>query len=184
MTTDYVTDADDDIPFDVNEEIEVGDLSDQQGDVIDAASRVLFSIKKASVRTQEDRDTKKWQVKRLVLEAKVSELGVDGEGLYAGKIIFGELILTFNAAEFPVKFGKEWWKTKARYPTKQFFKAMGIDITGIKVNDDFLASLIDRQFVANIQKKAITEKVGDKYEPTGEYKNELAGYRAAQVDAE
>jgi len=174
------TDDTGDVPFDVHEEIDVGDLSDQQGGVLEPAAKVNFTIKKASVRTAEDKDTHAWMVKRLVVEAQIGPGGVDGEGKYAKKVLFPELVLTFNKADFPEAFKSPWWEKEARFPTKQFLKALGEDVTSVRINDDFLSSLIGREFVADIKRKEIRTKVNGKYEGTGDFKNELANFRTAE----
>src|ERR1051325_389041 len=132
MSTAYVEEE----GFDVVDDFEVGDLSDQQGGVLDPAQRIGFEIKRATVRTTEDKETGNWMVRRLSLEAAIGPLGTDGEGKYAGKRLFPEFILTFNAADFPEKYNKDWWKRQARYPTKQLFKALGIDITAVRVRSE------------------------------------------------
>lgn len=109
-------DSDNDPGFQVNEPVEVGDLSEQQGGVLEAAQRVGFIIRKATVRTQEDKDTKQWSVKRLSVEAAIGPLGVDGEGKFANKVLFPEFVLTFNSTDFPEKFASNWWQKEARYP--------------------------------------------------------------------
>lgn len=175
--------VEDEVPFDINDEVDVGDLSDQQGGVLEPASKVRFTIKKASVRTAEDKDTKTWMVKRLVIEAQVGSEGVDGEGKYANKVLFPELILTFNKADFPDAFSKPWWNNEARFPTKQFLKALGEDITNVRINDDFLSSLTGREFIADIKRREIRAKMNGKYEGTGDFKNELANFRSADIAA-
>lgn len=171
------------VPFDVEDEVDVGDLSDQQGGVLDPAPRVHFSIKKASVRTQREdmKDSSSpWTVKRLSVEAQVGAEGIDGEGKYANKVLFPEFVLTFNSSDFPEKFKSDWWQREARYPTKQFLKALGEDITSIRINDDFLVGLQTREFIADIKRVEIKQKNSEgKYIATGDYKNELTNYRAA-----
>jgi len=184
---DYGTvEAEDDsgtVPFDVTDEVDVGDLSDQQGGVLEPAAKVHFTVKKASVRTAEDKDTKTWMVKRLVIEAQIGPEGTDGEGKYAKKVLFPELVLTFNKSDFPDAFKSPWWTNEARFPTKQFLKAMGEDVTNVRINDEFLGSLIGREFIADIKRREIKTKVNGKYEPTGDFKNELANFRSIESAA-
>jgi len=110
MTTEYVTptesdDDSDEVPFGVEDDVEVGDLSDQMGGVMDAAKGVLFGIKKASIRTRYlDNDgpgkgtpTNPWAEKKLVIEAAIGPQGVDGKGTNAGRVIFLEMYLAFPA---------------------------------------------------------------------------------------
>lgn len=178
-----VDETGDEAPFDVTDEVDVGDLSDQQGGVLEPASKVRFHIKKASVRTADDKDTKTWMVKRLVIEAQIGPEGVDGEGKYAKKVLFPELILTFNSKDFPDTYSSPWWQNEARFPTKQFLKAMGEDITHVRINDDFLNGLIGREFIADIKRREIKNKVNGKYESTGEFKNEVGNFRSAESAA-
>lgn len=169
-----------DTGFQVQEEVSVGDLSDQQGGVMEAASRVPFVIRKASVRTQEDKDSKVWTVKRLSVEAAIGPLGVDGEGKFANKVLFPEFVLTMNTTDFPEKFSSSWWQKEARYPLKQFLKALNREITSVRVNDEFLIGLQNEEFIADIKRVEIKTKGDDgKYHGSGDFKNELANYRAA-----
>lgn len=174
------TDTSTDEGFQVTEEVAVGDLSEQQGGVMEAAAKVPFVIRKASVRTQEDKEAGVWSVKRLVVEAAIGPLGVDGEGKFANKVLFPEFVLTFNSADFPEKFASNWWQKEARFPLKQFLRALGRDITQVRVNDEFLIGLQNEEFVADIKRKEIQTKGDDqKWHGTGDFKNELANFRAA-----
>lgn len=178
-------DSADEPGFQVQEEVSVGDLSDQQGGVMEAVAKVPFTIRKASVRTQEDKDSKVWTVKRLSVEAAIGPLGVDGEGKFANKVLFPEFVLTMNSTDFPDKFASSWWQKEARFPLKQFLKALGRDITSVRVNDEFLIGLQNEEFVADIKRVEIKTKGDDgKYHPSGDYKNELSNFRAAQQSAE
>lgn len=173
-------DTDTDEGFQVTDEVSVGDLTDQQGGVLEAASKVPFTIRKASVRTQDDKESGKWSVKRLVVEAAIGPLGVDGEGKYANKVLFPEFVLTFNSADFPERFASNWWRKEARFPLKQFLRALGREITQVRVNDEFLISLMNEEFIADIKRKEIQTKGDDgKWHGTGDFKNEIANYRAA-----
>lgn len=176
-------DTDDDVGFDVTEEVEVGDLSEQTGnEAIDKASKVRFEIRKAAVRPYIKPGESAWRKKFLALELVVGPLGVDGEGRYANKHFFEDLLLVANTSDFP-DLATEHYKTKARFPVKQFLKAMGFDPAAPpKINDEFLGELLSREVIADIQKKEIqtppTEE-GGKWVGTGEYKNQIANFRSA-----
>lgn len=173
-----------DTGFQVQEEVSVGDLSDQQGGVMEAVAKVPFTIRKASVRTQEDKESKLWTVKRLSVEAAIGPLGVDGEGKFANKVLFPEFVLTMNTTNFPDKFSSSWWQKEARYPLKQFLKALNREITSVRVNDEFLIGLQNEEFVADIKRVEIKTKGDDgKYHGSGDFKNELANYRAVVSEA-
>jgi hypothetical protein len=175
--------TEDHVPFDVTEEVEVEDLSEQQGGVVDKATRVSFEIRKSTTRVTEDKDTKKWMVKKLALDVVIGTDGIDGEGKYAGAHLFPEFILTMNTKDFPDKYSSDWWKTKSRYPTKMFFKAMRLGQEGVKVNDEFHTALVSRGFIADIKVKPRQEKVNGKYiNIDGEFENELTNFRPAATE--
>jgi hypothetical protein len=176
--------------FQINEPVEVGDLSDQSSgtDVIEPARGVGFIIKKAEVRAQlEDNkraqsEDNRWKVKRLKLQLSVGSLGVDGEGRYANKVFFPELILTMNTTEFPNDFTSDWWKSQARGPFKEFLIALGYDVKQPPVIDDeFLAGLIGTELVADIQRVPVKRKdnTTGKYEATGDMENVIKNFKAA-----
>ena len=179
MSTQYA--EDDAIPYDIVDDVEIGDLTDQQGGLLDRASRVSFEIRKATVRTTEDKENNKnWMVKKLALEVAVCAGGIDGEGKSANSRLFPEFILKFNEKDYPEKYGSDWWQNKSRYPTKMLFKALDIPLKGLTVNDDFLINLVGREFVADIKQKQKQEKVNGKYvKIDGEFENELTNFRAA-----
>lgn len=184
MSAQYAKEDDD---VDINEPIAMDDLSDQETrDVIDPVSKVPFTIKKASIRKQyADQNDKSGtpEVTRLVIDAAVDSDGVDGDGKYAGKHLFAELILTFNKETHT----SDWWLKKSRGPTKQFFSALGFDVAALPAIDaEFLSDLAGRSFVADIRKRPIQEKtseVNEKgkavYRDTGDFANELSNFRAA-----
>jgi hypothetical protein len=179
-------DTDSEVGFDVTDEVDVGDLSDQEGnDTIDKASRVRFEIRKASVRPYMKKDETVWRKKFLALDLVVGPLGVDGEGKYANKHFFQDLLLVANVGSGGYEeLNTEHYKTKARFPVKQFFKAMGYDPAAPpRINDEWLESLLTREVVADIQKKEIQSspaEAGGKWVGTGEYKNEVANFRSAE----
>lgn len=158
------------VPFDVID-FEVPPSDDQVGgDVIEAARGVAFSIKKVDVR-QNDEKT----IMRLNVQSKVGPLGVDGNGRYANKILFAELLVWAD----PDTYTSDWWKKQARFPWKQFQLALGLDPSQpLRINDEFLTSLQGKEFIADVRKEEIREKGKDgKYSGTGNYKNSLQNFK-------
>ena len=181
--------AEDDVDINDDVDLEIGSLKDQESDdLIDKARKVRFAIKKAEVRTQYDEGKKEnpWTVKRLALQAKISEDGIDGNGGSAGRVLFPDFILAFNSKDFEDRFAGEWWQKKARGPAKDFLAALGFDpAEPPRINKDFLDSLIDMEFIADIQHEKVQEKTDEKnekgkfiYKDTGEFRNKLANFRA------
>lgn len=168
--------------FDVTDEFEVGDLSTQTGnDVIDAASRVRFEIRKATVRPYIKQGESEWRKKFLSLDLVITE-GVDADGKYRNKHMFQDLLLVANVGVYP-ELDTDHYKTKARFDFKGFLKAMGYDPQSPpKINDEFITSLVGREVIADIQRKEIQTppaEQGGKWQNTGDFKNEVRNYRSA-----
>lgn len=175
---------DNDEGFEIVDEFEVGDLSTQTGnDVIDAFPRVRFEVRKATVRPYIKHDESTWRKKFLALDLVVGPLGVDGDGKYANKHLFQDELLVANTEDFP-ELATDHYKTKARFGFKQLLKAMGFDpATPPRINDEFLNELIGREVVGDIAKRPIQNppaELGGKWTDSGDFKNEVRNYRAAE----
>lgn len=177
-------DSDSDAPFDVTDEVDVGDLSTQQGmDVIDPYRKVRFEIRRASVRPYQKDGEASWRKKWLALDIAVTSDGVDGEGKYANKHFFPDLLLVANTQDYP-ELDTDHYKTKARFDTKVFLKALGYDpAKPPKINDGFLVGLAGREVYADITRREIQQPPGEgetKWKGTGEYKNEIKNWRSVE----
>lgn len=182
-----------DYGFNVNDPVEVGDLSTQTAeDVMEPARRVPLIIKKAAVRTQlEDNktaesDSNRWKAKRLAVQLAIGPDGVDGEGKYANKRLFPELLLTFNVADFPEQYDTEYYQKRARADTKGFFTALGFDVKNLPpITDEFLADLAEQEVMGDITRKEKREfnAETEKWEGTGVYMNPVTNYRASVNNA-
>lgn len=169
--------------FDVTDEVDVGDLSTQQGnDVIEPAKRVRFEIRKAAVRPYQKDGEASWRKKFLALDLAVVD-GVNEEGKYKGKHMFQDLLLVANTSDYP-ELDTENYKTKARFDTKVFLKAMGFDPAAPpKINDNFLIELTGREVFADITRREIQQppaEQGGKWVGTGEYRNEVKNFRSVE----
>lgn len=183
MTTATVETYEDESGFDITDEVDVGDLSAQTGnDVIDPAKGVRFEIRKVTVRPYIKQDEGIWRKKFLALDLVVGADGVDGEGKYANKHFFQDLLLVANTADFP-ELDTEHYRTKARFDFKVFLKAMGYDpAKPPRVNDDLLIELTGKDVIADITRKQIQAppaEVGGKWQSTGEFKNEIRNFKTA-----
>src|SRR5688572_16198295 len=100
------------VPFDVYD-YEVGDLSTQSGqDVIDAAQKVRMSVhNKTGIKLSKDKC-----IVKLALGAKIGPLGVDGDGKYAGKVVWQDLNAAFTeSGKSEEKYKTDWWQKNARF---------------------------------------------------------------------
>ena len=175
---------DSDSGFNVTDEVDVGDLSTQQGsDVIEPFRKVRFEIRKASVRPYQKDGESSWRKKFLALDLAVTSDGVDGNGKYANKHFFPDLLLVANTSDYP-ELDTEHYRTKARFDTKVFLKAMGFDpAKPPRINDDFLIGLSGREVFGDITRKEIQNppaEQGGKWTGSGEFKNEIKNYRSVE----
>ena len=175
--------GDDDAPFEVSEEVEVGDVSTQSGgDAIDPAKRRRFEIRKMSVRTYQAETESSWRKKFLALDLVLTE-GVNDEGKYKGKHFFQDELLVANTQDFP-ELDTENYRTQGRFGIKSLFKALGYDpAKPPKINDEFITENTGKEVIADITRREIQTRPsepGGKWVGTGEYKNEIKNYRAAE----
>ena len=170
--------------FEITDEVDIGDLSTQTGnDVIDPAKKVRFEIRKMSVRTYQKDGETDWRKKFLSVDFVVTSDGIDGEGKYANKHFFQDLLLVANTPAFP-ELDTEHYRTKARFDTKLFLKALGFDPSKPpKINDDFLTDCTGRELYGDITRREIQTapaEQGGKWIGTGEFKNEIRNFRAVE----
>jgi hypothetical protein len=169
-------------PFDVVEPFEIGDVSDQTGqELMDAVRGIAFEVKKSEIRVVEDKIDGTIKMRRLNLQCKIGPLGVDGNGKYAGKVLFADLLAWYN----PLVYTKDWWKKSSRFPIKSFMQAIGHDPKAIPaITDEFLNGLVGKLFKADITVKSIQKKneIGE-YVDTGDKVNELANFKKLEETA-
>ena len=185
-----------DTPFEVTDEIETGDMSDVQEDLLPASSKVLFSIKKASVDTiTVSKEDKTPTLKKIRLQAKLVEgIEVTQDGVtsikYKGKVSFIDFLVWHNP-----EFKKGNWYESRKYmlPYKQFLIAMKYDTKNSpKINDELLGSWKDLEFRCDVLQKPIQvekrDEQGNKildendktiWVDTSDLKNEYKNFRAA-----
>lgn len=166
-------------PFDVID-YEIEDLSGQSGqDVIDAAQNVRMSVHpKTAVRLSKDKC-----VIKVNVGGQIGPLGVDGNGKYANKVVWSELIAGFTPeGKLSSKYSSDWWQKNARFGYRQFLKALGFDDKNPpRLNDEFLSGIKSQEFISSITKPEIRVKGDDgTYRGTGDYRNELANFKKAE----
>src|SRR5882672_2429515 len=100
-------DGEEENPIQVTEAVEVDSLADQESNVLPAASRVLFIIKKAELRTQYidnklgegelldaiSMDINKWTAHQLHLELKVNPQGIDETGALRNRVTWADFYI-------------------------------------------------------------------------------------------
>lgn len=165
-------------PYDVVDPVEGDDLSGQTGqELLEAVRKIRFSVKEAKLQEVEEKASGTVLMKKLNIQAKIGPLGVDGNGKYAGKILFGELIVWFNKD----RYTSEWWQKQSRFPYKSYLQATGQSISpSPTINDEWLEAQKDKEFIADITVKTIQKKVDGEYVDTDQKKNELANFKRVE----
>lgn len=163
---------DEQVGFNVTEEVEVGDLSDvkETRALTPQAQNVKVRIAKASTQETKDKD-----IKSLKLELRIvdgipvhNEETGEAELKYINKPVFTGLIDLIYWADTTVKgrSGKNWWKNKQHLVgLKKFCQALVIDLAMVKINDDFLETLLERELLIDIgheEETQLNPETGDR----------------------
>lgn len=172
-------------PFEISEEYEVSDMTNVQEDLLPVASKVLFLIKKASAGSMNLTDSRVAPseenpvvLRKLRLELRIKEgIQVGDQVKYANKPVFVDLLTWAN----PTHKTSEFYSSgKYLLPLKQFCKAVGQPIQGLKINDEFYASLVGMELRADIRQVPIREQdETGKWVATPDLQNEYRNFRAA-----
>lgn len=138
--------TEDNVGFEVIDEIAVGDLTEVRQEMLPIAQNVKVRIDKASVDTSKDKDLKSIKLELAIVDG----IMVDGEAKFINKKVFtGFMDLCIWAN--PATKNSNWYKTKQHLlGFKQFCQALEIDLTNVKVNDEFCLSLLGRELLINI----------------------------------
>ncbi len=182
--------------FQVTEEIEIGDLTGVKADTftVPATKNVLMSVNKPSVRrilqqmgkdAPGESETNPCIKKLLSFESRIVD-GIGDEGKFKNKPIFTDVVVWVDTSHEYYQAEKYQKETKPYLnDLKELMGALGYDLSAPpKINDEFLAEIQGRQFIANITAPQIRvpEKQEDgttKWITTDERKNVLKGFRAA-----
>lgn len=170
--------------FEVTDEVVVGDLTAVQQAITPVAQGVRVRVATASVKPSEDE-----QLKSLKVELKVvdgipvvnqdtgeMELKFQNKSLFPG---FMDLCIWANAETK----NSNWYKTSQHLlGFKQFCQALDIDIKDVKINDEFLSSLVGRELLVNIrheEETAVNPETG-KREKTGVLRERIGQFKKAE----
>lgn len=180
-----------DVPFDVTESYDVQDLTDVKADknLFPVTKDLLVRINKAALQTNNNKNIFGLKLElRTVNETVLSEDKV----IKANYPLFNSLMDLVYGAKMDVdgRENNKWWKNSQHLVEfKNFCKALDIPLTGIKVNDAFLADLLGREVLVSVTHEAettndpsgeINEKTGKvKKVPTGEFNQKLKNWKKA-----
>ena len=171
--------SEDNVPFDVVDEVQVGDLTEVRQEMLPITQNLKVRIDGASVKTSESKD-----LKSLALElAIVDGIEVDGEVKFINKKVFtGFMDLCVWAN--PETKNSNWYKTKQYLlGFKQLCQALELDITNVKVNDEFCTSLLGRELLINIVHEEETVADPNELDAKGKPKRKKTGTLRERVKA-
>lgn len=169
------------VPFQVGEEIEVGDISDVQQALLPTAKNVHGRIRKAGIAVNEDKTLKSLKLEIEMPDGILLENQETGEqeAQYVGKVIFpGFMDLCFWASpDRPDKKG--WFKSKQHLlGFKELMAALGEDLKSIKINDSFFERIVGRDVLFTIKHEADTQKNAEgKREKTGTFREKFGQWK-------
>lgn len=170
------------VPFDVTNEYDVQDLTDVKADknLFPVTKDLLVRIAKAGTQKNKNKN-----IYSLKLELRtVNEFPLaDGKVINPNFPIFNSLMDLVYGADLSVenRSTNKWWKNSQHLVEfKNFCKALDIPLSGIKVNDEFLASLIDREVLVSVahEPEKVTDDKGEKV-ATGEFNQKLRNWKKA-----
>jgi hypothetical protein len=167
-------------PFQVGEEIEVGDLSDVQQDILPVSKDVHVRIRKASVAVSASKELKSLKLELELPDGILIENRETGEyeAKYIGKVAFpGFMDLCFWAAPTAKPYFREPGR-KWALEFKNLMKALDEDITQIKINDAFFERISNRDVLVSIRHESESEKGPDgKRVKTGTLREKFQGWK-------
>ena len=155
----------DEVPFDVVDEVEVADLTDvkQERDLFPVTKDLLVRINKVSGQQNKDKDIKSLKLDLRPVEGIQVTDPQSGEttAKYVNKPIFSSIMDFVYSADLSVKGRGEnkWWKNNQHLVEfKNLCVALDIPLAGIKVNDQFFSEMLGKEFRISIKHEADTQK--------------------------
>jgi len=155
--------------FNVVDEVVIEDLTDvkEEKQLIPPSREVKLLVKKAEVKASKDNNYR-WVNAQLQLVD-----GVDAEGKYKGKVVFGKICYYANMEMYGAK---DYFKKKQHLVNlRQFAEAVGMDLAGLKINYQFIQDITGKMVVADI----LQTKGNEQYGPDNEVKN----YKKVSTDS-
>ena len=191
------------IPFEVSEEVEVADLTNTKEvrTVLPVTKGLKFRIEKAAIASNENKEKgKKADVKGLKLELRVVD-GIETTDPSSGNtehkfvnfpLFTGLFDLVYWYDTSVVSNNKkhggktraeiDWWKNdQARVEFKKFCQALELPLSGLRINDEFLSSLIGREVLVDVGQEPETvenPQTGERV-ATGNFNNRLRNWKKA-----
>ena len=180
--------------FDVNDEVLIGDLESvrEERQVIPPTANVLVKIKSAGITDNGNPEkdipvTLKGINCQFVIQDGVEVPVTDDDGNPTGEteIKYKNMHLsTFRPLELciwadPTTKNSKWFKNRQHLVEFQkFCKAMDVSLKDVKVNDEFLGSLVGRELRLDITREANqTKDESGEYKDNGTFRNRVRNFK-------
>ena len=173
------------VPFEVMDNYEVADLTDIKAEknIMPVTKKVKMAVRKAGTQANKAQDIFSLKLELRVVDGIEQTNPETGEVkmAYVNKPFFtGVMDLVFGAknADTRDKAGKHWWKNGQHLlGFKEFCKALDIPVKGVKINDEFLSSLVGREVLVDVQHEAETANDADGNKvATGDFREKLKNW--------
>lgn len=174
--------------FQVTDMIEIPDLSEvkEQRSLVPAAKDVRFRIVSGAVLASNDKSIKGLNL-RLAIVDGIDVLNKDTgemERKFVGREMSTGLMTLVVWADKTIgsRPSSDWWKNDQQYVGfKQFLMAMGIPLSGQKVNDEWIANLVGKEVIATIthEEGSVKDETGAK-QKTGVFQEKLKFWKHAE----
>lgn len=179
---------DEQIGFNVTEEVQVGDLSDVKETRVltPQAQNVRVRITKASTQENKDKDIRSLRLELRIVDGIPVHNQESGEAemKYQNKPVFTGIMDLIYWADVSVKgrSAKQWWKSSQHLVgLKKFCQALDIDLKSVKVNDDFLETLLDRELLIDIgheEETQLNQETGERVK-LGTFRERIKAFKKA-----
>lgn len=176
----------DNVPFEVQDEFEVQDLTDvkQERNLMPVAKGLKVRIDKAATQMNKAKDIYSLKLELRVVDGieQVNPETGETKMAYVNKPLFtGMMDLVYGAKDASTrdKAGKSWWKNGQHLVEfKNFCNALEIPLKGVKINDQFLADLIGRELLVDVTHEAETalDANGNNVK-TGDFREKLKNFK-------
>lgn len=173
--------------FQVNDAIDVPDLSEvkEQRSLVPAAKDVLFRIVSGSIVASNAKDMKSLDLTLSIvdgIEVLNKESGEKEVKFIGREMRTGHMTLCVWADKtVGNRPNSDWWKNDQHLVGfKQFCMAMELPLSGLKINDDFLADLAGKEVRATIvhEEESVKDQTGAK-QKTGTFRERLKFWKKA-----
>jgi hypothetical protein len=187
-----VTLSDDEVPFDVNDEVEV-DFEDApaENEPLPTLRKCPAVIAKARIRRNKKDNTKPegsdnpWQKSQVSVMFQIDkELGTDGEGRFAGRTVWQDYVYAVNTEDpyYSTGNAKEKWSRSGDgwAPIKALFTAVTGSAKG-RIGDAFLEAAVGTPVTIDIINSPKRVQSDGVWINSDEHRNEVKNLKARQV---